>query len=420
MKSFWGIAVLLNCVVLIVVAAITWHLIERKTTWRKLAEDAKASRVRAEQGDAKAQYELGRMYYQGKGVPQDYVEALRWYRRAADQGNAKGQYAVGFMYERGKGVPQDYVQASAWFRKSAEQGSAIAQCALGYVYAEGNGAPQDYATAVGWYRKAADQGYAEAQVVLGYMYAEGKGVPQDYTGAVRWYHQAADQGYARGQDGLGYAYSHGAGVPRNYGEAARWYRKAAKQGDEYARRALESMNIRFSATSKITLSVMFVFCLLLLVRSNGGIRTRQQQRTTLPGLLGLTRVGLDVYGYSHFGILLSLSAVNAFYFGKSLLGGIFLAMLVPIAWANRVKIVLRICGVLFIGFNIYAVTHYDLRHFQSCPRAFYSANGLLMGTAITLAIFLWLDREKTGGSQNGNDAVVSETLARNGVDPLRT
>jgi TPR repeat protein len=409
MKSFWGTAVLLICVVLITVVAITWHLVAAKTTERKLAEDAKVCRVRAEQGDAKGQYELGRMYYQGKGVPQDYVEALRWYRKAADQGNAKAQYGLAYIYHEGKGVPRDPLVALDWFRKAADQGYARAQYALGYTYYLGKEVPQDYATAVGWYRRAADQGDAEAQSDLGYMYAEGKGVPQDYTEAVRWYHKAADQGYARGQDGLGYAYSHGAGVPQNYAESARWYRKAAKQGDEYARRALESMNVRLSTTTKITLSVTFVFCLALLISSNGSIRTRQQRRTTLPGLLGVTRVGFDVYGNSHFGILLSLSAVNAFYFGKSLLGGIVLAMLVPIVWANGVKIVLRICGILFILFNIYAITHYDLRHLPSCPRVFYSANGLLIGTAITSAMLLWLDREKTGRAEN---ALVGENPIR--------
>ena len=60
MKSLRGIAVLLICVVLIAAAAITWHFVEAKTTERKLAEDAKVCRVQAEQGDVKAQYELGR------------------------------------------------------------------------------------------------------------------------------------------------------------------------------------------------------------------------------------------------------------------------------------------------------------------------------------------------------------------------
>jgi hypothetical protein len=239
------------------------------------------------------------------------------------------------------------------------------------------------------------------------MYAEGKGVPQDYSEAFDWYRKAADQGYARGQDGVGYAYFNGAGVPRNYAEAARWYRKAAKQGDEYGRKALGSMNVRLDARRKINLSVMFVFSLLLLIGSKGSIRTRQQRRTTLAGLLGMTRVGLDVYGYSHFGILLALSAVNAFYFGKSFLGGIFLAMVVPIVWADGGKIVLSICGILFIGLNIYAITHYGL---PTSQYVFYSADGFLIGMGITSATLLWLDREKTGGSQSGGDAVAYGTV----------
>ncbi len=47
------------------------------------------------------------MYDNGRGVPQDYQEALKWYRLAAEQGNAIAQYNLGFMYDNGEGVPQD-------------------------------------------------------------------------------------------------------------------------------------------------------------------------------------------------------------------------------------------------------------------------------------------------------------------------
>ena len=40
---------------------------------------------------------------------------MKWYRRAADQGNAHAQTALGFMYCLGHGVPQDYVEAHKWF-----------------------------------------------------------------------------------------------------------------------------------------------------------------------------------------------------------------------------------------------------------------------------------------------------------------
>ncbi len=55
------------------------------------------------------------MYGTGQGVPQDYVEARKWYRLAADQGNADAQNNLGIMYVKGEGVPQDYVEAHKWF-----------------------------------------------------------------------------------------------------------------------------------------------------------------------------------------------------------------------------------------------------------------------------------------------------------------
>ena len=54
------------------------------------------------------------MYARGLGVPQDYAEAVRWYRLAADQGHASAQVGLGSMYINGEGVPQSYVQAHMW------------------------------------------------------------------------------------------------------------------------------------------------------------------------------------------------------------------------------------------------------------------------------------------------------------------
>ena len=64
-------------------------------------------RQRAEQGDADAQYNLGFVYARGLGVPQDFVEAVKWARLAADQGIADAQYALGVSYVAGEGVPAD-------------------------------------------------------------------------------------------------------------------------------------------------------------------------------------------------------------------------------------------------------------------------------------------------------------------------
>ena len=69
----------------------------------------------AQQGIPIAQYNLGVMYDNGKGVPQDYAEAMNWYRRAAEQGLADAQHNLGWVYFEGQGVPQDYILAHMWF-----------------------------------------------------------------------------------------------------------------------------------------------------------------------------------------------------------------------------------------------------------------------------------------------------------------
>ena len=110
----------------------------------------------AEQGNKKAQYTLGVMYAQGgRGVPQDYKEAVKWYRLSAAQGNAEAQSSLGLMYHEGKGVPLDYKEAVKWYGLAAAQGDAMAQGLLGFIYYNGRGVPQDYVRAHMWFNLAA-------------------------------------------------------------------------------------------------------------------------------------------------------------------------------------------------------------------------------------------------------------------------
>ena len=125
-------------------------------------EDIRKIRILAEQGDAEAQCNLGIMYYNGEGVPQDYKDAVKWCRKAAEQGLAEAQSNLGTMYANGEGVPQDYKEAVKWFRKAAEQGYAGAQYNLGNMYVNGDGVPQNYKKAYAWLNLAALQGYAKA------------------------------------------------------------------------------------------------------------------------------------------------------------------------------------------------------------------------------------------------------------------
>jgi len=65
---------------------------------------------------------VGLMYEGGKGVKQDYPEALRWFRLSAARGNAWAQYCIALMYDNGRGVPKNRVKAKVWFKRSADNG----------------------------------------------------------------------------------------------------------------------------------------------------------------------------------------------------------------------------------------------------------------------------------------------------------
>ena len=86
------------------------------------AQDLEQLRKAAEQGDTRAQYNLGHMYDEGEGVPENDREAVKWFRKAAEQGYALAQYRLGFMYAFANGVGKDYVKAYAWANLAAAQG----------------------------------------------------------------------------------------------------------------------------------------------------------------------------------------------------------------------------------------------------------------------------------------------------------
>jgi len=323
MKLPWKIAVPILCIALISWAVVTRQAQRAKTNELKLAQDATVCRIRAEQGDAEAEAKLGSMYSHGLGVPQDYAEALRWYRKAADQGEAE-----------------------------AENGIAL-------------------------------------------LYSQGQGVSQDYAEALRWYHKAADQGYAKAQHNLGNMYYYGRGVPQDRGEAERWYHKAADQGDEYARRALGLKGPGLSGLGAITLSAMFLGCLWALKDSlspQPNVRHRQPRALTMGGACGLAYIGLSVYGA--FGSFPSVLAVNAFHFFNALVAGIGVAMFISVFSPKRAKVVLGVSGTLLIVNDLIVISHHELTRFVMTVRGFSMVNGLLMGMAVPLAIFLWLETTK--------------------------
>ena len=124
----------------------------------------------------------------------DFETAFKEWKPLADAGFSQAQFNIGLMYFQGRGVPQDYKEAAKWYRLAAEQGRADAQVNLGMRYVEGQGVPQDYKEAIKWFTLAAKQGVAKAQSNLGVRYAKGQGVLADFVIAHMWSNIAAANG----------------------------------------------------------------------------------------------------------------------------------------------------------------------------------------------------------------------------------
>jgi TPR repeat protein len=130
----------------------------------------------------------------------DYATALREWRPLAEQGIADAQFNLGQLYANGQGVPQDYVRARQWYEKAAVQGEVLAQLNLGVIYGNGKGVPKDHQLALYWFHLSANQGNARAQTELGLMYERGNGVPQDVVLAQKWYILGAASGDTLGAE----------------------------------------------------------------------------------------------------------------------------------------------------------------------------------------------------------------------------
>src|ERR1700687_719269 len=123
-----------------------WASTSQRSKWTD--SDRKALLIRAQHGDAGAQFWLGAGYEQGWFGRANFQLALKWLRKAAGRGDADAQNSLGQMYEDGEGVQQNHTLAANWYRKAAEHvpdlgGAGQGRNNLGLLYMNGLGVPED-------------------------------------------------------------------------------------------------------------------------------------------------------------------------------------------------------------------------------------------------------------------------------------
>jgi len=242
--------------------------IEAKSKVEQLERSShRLNQAEAENGDAIAQERLADMYLEGRGVPKNDVEAVNWYRKSALQGNQNALSKVGKlekmslalnqaeaenedaiaqerladMYLEGRGVPKNEIEAVRWYRKSALQGN---QNALSKVF-------ELEKVSLVLNQKEADGGDAAALKRLGDMYAEGISVPKNMSEAMKLYRKSAELDYVKAYTAIGSMYAKGLGVQKNDIEAYKWYKKAQEKGDDGAEIEIRNLDDISPAVNKM-------------------------------------------------------------------------------------------------------------------------------------------------------------------------
>jgi TPR repeat protein len=119
------------------------------------AEEFRRTKAKAERGILVAELSLADFYREGKVVPRDYAQALKWARKAADQNDPLAQYLVAGFYSEGWGVQKDPRESLAWLLKAAYNGLDMAQKSVAQHYYLGLGAEQNSVEAYAWLNLAA-------------------------------------------------------------------------------------------------------------------------------------------------------------------------------------------------------------------------------------------------------------------------
>lgn len=173
----------------------------------------------AKQANPAAQYSIGLLYDQGKGVNKDPAQALKYLQLASKQGLPAAQYYLGVKYSAGLDVTKDPHKARQLLIQAAQQGHLQAQFHVANLYAKGEGGPQDQQQATYWFNQASENGYGPAQHSLAARYLTGKGTALDLDRGIFWLKRAADQHDTDALRDLGFMYFQGMGVDKDYQQA---------------------------------------------------------------------------------------------------------------------------------------------------------------------------------------------------------
>ncbi|MFG5780207.1 hypothetical protein ACFIQF_24395 [Comamonas sp. J-3] len=234
-----------------------------------------ALRRQAQEGDTRAQVELGLHFYRNAGLPQAGAQARQWWTMAAEAGDARAMAGLGYMLGTGTGGVRDVPAGRQWLQRAASAGLGRANYLLALVERRMTG-PKALQQSRLLLEQAARDGDAmalndlavereldgrssEAKELYVQAVAQGSQTAQQNLNRIASYQRAneaeqlarlrakADDGNADALLELAYRYHLGRGVQRNFATALQYYRRAADAGSSKAR---EFLGLIFSRSNE--------------------------------------------------------------------------------------------------------------------------------------------------------------------------
>jgi TPR repeat protein len=204
----------------------------------------------AENGNALAMFDIGRIYADGLGVEIDTDKAHDYYAKAllgfqkveSNKAWKYTEYRIGKMFAGGIGTEQDYKTAAQWLGLSAEKKYKYAQYSLGGLYYRGQGVEQDFQTAFALYLESAKQSFPYADFEVAKMYRDGIGTDKDSEESNHHFKKAFS-GFEhlekishddKIQYRLGWMLQNGIGTEKDIARAKEYFERSAKLGNTFA------------------------------------------------------------------------------------------------------------------------------------------------------------------------------------------
>ena len=192
--------------------------------------------------NTRAIYEEGANAY----VAKDHIKSVEYLKRAAERDNAEAFFGLGKLYWNGLGVPRDYRMAFDCYRKAADLGKKEAMLLTGWLCYSGGIVEKDLKTARKYYKMAADRDCESAFYWLGMIHFEMK----DYKQALAYFKYAGRGGDLAAMTWVGTLYRNGLAEGKtDLEKAIRWYERAAEKGD------LNAMNSLFMLYTELEMEL---------------------------------------------------------------------------------------------------------------------------------------------------------------------